>query len=176
MKKRTELNHPEASSLLRDITMYRALTMEQILRLHPGRKESVQRLLAYFVQQHRVWLVDGLYCAAPECAAQADKGLMDAVWVLTDFIDRVEFHSVGDYPAKIIFFADGQVYEIIHASYGKEALVNYLLAAQKEPASRCIVLVDDISQICELDGFNVSGYCTVSSEGVVQYYKKEEGV
>ena len=33
--------------------------------------------------------------------------MMAAVWVLIDFIEEVEFHSVSDYPAKLLFFAGG---------------------------------------------------------------------
>ena len=86
-----------------------------------------------------------------------DKGLLAAIWVLADFIDRAEFHSVGDFPAKLIFFADGEVYEVIHAANGKEALI----------------LVDKPEQIPELEIPNVRGYCTVSPEGEVQYYQRE---
>ena len=102
-----------------------------------------------------------------------DRGLLAAVWVLTDFIDQVEFHSVGDYPAKIIFFADGEVYEIIHAAQGKEVLLSHVLADPGEQPSRYLVLVDDPAQIAELQIPNVNGYCTVSPDGDVSYYRKE---
>ena len=109
MKTRTDLYGQEAASLLRDISMYRALAEEQILRLYPGKQDKIKNLLAYLVKQNRIWHTDGLYCAAPDGTEELDRGLLAAVWVLADFIDWVEYHSVGDYPAKIIFFADGQV-------------------------------------------------------------------
>ena len=40
--------------------------------------------------------------------------VVQAVWVLVDFIDRVEYHAIGEFPAKVIFIADGQIYEIVH--------------------------------------------------------------
>ena len=46
MKTRTELYGKEAKSLLRDITMYRALTEEQVLRLYPGKRETMKNLLS----------------------------------------------------------------------------------------------------------------------------------
>ena len=133
MKTREQIYGQEAASILRDITMYRALTEEQLLRLYPGKRSKVQNLLSYLTKQGRIWHIEGLYCAAPECAGDVDKGLLAAIWVLADFIDRVEFHSVGDFPAKLIFFADGEVYEVIHAASGKETLINHILSAQRIP-------------------------------------------
>ena len=134
---------------------------------------DLRNLLAYLVRQNRVWQVDDFYCAAQDSLENMDRGLLAAVWVLADFIDQVEYHSVGDYPAKIIFFADGEVYEIVHAAQGKEVLLSHVLADTGEQPSRYLVLVDDPAQIAELMIPNVNGYCTVSPAGEVQYYQKE---
>ena len=173
MKTRSDLYGQEAASLLRDISMYRALTEEQLLRLYPGKREKIKNLLAYLVKQNRIWYTEGLYCAEPDGVEELDRGLLAAVWVLADFIDRVEYHSVGDYPAKVIFFADGQVYEIVHAAQGKETLLARVLADASEEASCYLVLVDEPEQIEQLQLPHVSGYCTVSPDGEVQYYQKE---
>ena len=81
MKTRAELYGQEAKSLLRDITMYRALTEEQVLRLYPGKRETVRNLLSYLTKQNRIYYVDGLYCPAPECAEDVDRGRLAAVGV-----------------------------------------------------------------------------------------------
>lgn len=117
--------------------------------------------------------VDGRYCASLDCAEQMDRGLLAAVWVLIDFIEQVEYHSVSDFPAKIIFFAEGEVYEIIYVEQGKETMISHLLSVPREEPSKYLVLVEDLSQIQQLDLPPVSGFCTVSSTGEVQYYKKE---
>lgn len=173
MKTRAQIYEREAAALLRDISMYHVLTEGQLLRLHPGKKDKIQNLLAYLVRQNRIWLVEDCYCAAPDSMEDMDRGLLAAVWVLADFIDQVEFHSAGDYPVKIIFFADGEVYEIVHAAQGKEVLLSHVLADTGEQPSRYLVLVDDPEQITQLQIPNVNGYCTVSPAGEVQYYQKE---
>ena len=173
MKTREKIYGREAAALLRDISMYHVLTEGQLLRLHPGKKDKIQNLLAYLVRQNRIWLVEDCYCAAPDSMEDMDRGLLAAVWVLADFIDQVEFHSAGDYPVKIIFFADGEVYEIVHAAQGKEVLLSHVLADTGEQPSRYLVLVDDPEQITQLQIPNVNGYCTVSPAGEVQYYQKE---
>lgn len=90
-------------------------------------------------------------------------------------MERVEYHAIANYPAKIVFCADGEVYEIIHAEVGKEALISYIVSEQKkeENATKYLVLVDRPEQIEELQTENAVGYCTVTPEGKVQYYRKE---
>lgn len=173
MKTRDQIYGQEAASILRDISMYRALKEDQLLRLYPGKQDKVKNLLVYLVRQGRICQCGNLYCADQDQADNVDQGLLAAVWVLVDMIDRVEFHSVGDYPAKIIIFSDGEVYEIIHAAVGKEALLSHVLSEAKEEPSKYIILVDRLEQIAELQIPNASGYCTVSPEGEVQYYQKE---
>lgn len=173
MKTREQIYGREAAALIRDISMYKVMTEEQVLRLYPGKEDKIRNLLSYFVRQNRIWLVDGCYCAAPDSMDNMDRGLFAAVWVLVDMIDRVEYHSVGDYPDKIIFFADKQVYELVYAEKGKEILLSHVLADPGEDSPRFLVLVDDTSQIPKLNLPNVNGYCTVSPEGEVQYFKKE---
>ena len=173
MKTRDKIYGREAAALLRDISMYHVMTEEQLFRLHPGKKEKTRSLLAYLVRQNRAWKVDGYYCAAPDSAEDMDRGLLAAVWVLADFADQVEYHSAGDFPAKIIFFADGEVYEIIYIAQGRETLVTQALKNTGEQPSRYLVIVDSAEQIEGLDIPNVNGYCTVSLEGDVEYYRKE---
>lgn len=72
-----------------------------------------------------------------------------------------------------MFFADGEVYEIVPISVGQEALIGQLLTAGPKDPPKYIVLVDKPEQIAELQIPNASGYCTVSDDGTVQYYQKE---
>jgi len=179
MKTREQLYGRDAESILRDISMYRVLTEEQIQRLHSSKsareREKVKKLLSYLLKQQRAWLSEDerFYLAAPDALEDMDRGLFAAVWVLTDFMEQVEYHSVGDYPAKIIFFADGEVYEIIHAAPGKETLVSHVLSSPGDQPSHYLILVDDPGQIAQLQIPHASGYCTATPAGEVQYYQKE---
>ena len=173
MKTREQIYGQEAASILRDVAMYKALTEEQLLRLYPQKESKVKNLLAYLVRQGRLHRSGGYFCVDSEQVEHIDRGMMSAVWVLLDFIEQAEFHSVGEYPAKIIFLAGGEVYEIIYVEEGKDTLVNQLLSKAAEAASKYIVLVDQPDQIPELHIPNTSGYCTVSREGAVQYYQIE---
>ena len=171
MKTREQIYGQEAAGILRDVSMYRALTEMQLLKLYPHKESKIRNLLSYLQKQGRI-VQRGEYYRIPADAEESiDHGLSKAVWVLTDFMEQVEYHSISDYPAKIIFFADGEVYEIIYAEPGKEQLINQMLSTVKEVPPKYIVLIEQPEQIAEIHTPNTSGYCTVSSGGEVQYYQ-----
>lgn len=174
MKTREEIYGREAAGILRDITMYRALTEGQLLRLYPGKQDKVKNLLAHLVRQGRIFHGDtGLYLSAAGEADHLDRGLLACVWVLVDMIDQVDYHSTGDYPAKIIFFANDEVYEIVYAVHGQEVLLSHVLTDRLEEPPNYIIVVESPDQIPQLQIPHVCGYCTVSQEGAVQYYQIE---
>ena len=173
MKTQGQIYSQEAAGLLRDISTYKAMKEDQLLRLYPKREGKIKQLLSYLNKQGRIVHEGDTYFASPGCINHVDKVLMAALWVLADFADRVEYHSVGDFPARIIFIADDEIYEIIYAGQGRETLMAYLLGSGGEKPTHYLVLVDDQAQIAELDLPNTCGYCTVSPNGEVQYYQKE---
>ena len=173
MKTREQIYGQEAAGILRDVSMYRALTEMQLLKLYPHKESKIRNLLSYLQKQDRMVLCGEYYRIPSEMEDSIDLGLSKAVWVLTDFMEQVEYHSVSDYPAKIIFFADGEVYEIIYAEPGKEQLINQMLSTVKEVPPKYIILVEHPEQIAAIHTPNTGGYCTVSSSGEVQYYQIE---
>lgn len=103
MKTREQIYGQEAAGILRDVSMYRALTEMQLLKLYPHKESKIRNLLSYLQKQGRI-VQRGEYYRIPADAEESiDHGLSKAVWVLTDFMEQVEYHSVSDYPVKIIF-------------------------------------------------------------------------
>lgn len=176
MKTRAELYGQEATDLLRIISMYPGLSELQLCRFYSDKKEIVQTLLSHLKRQGRILQnTSGRYFAQGNAPPAPDSELCQAVWVLLDFIDRAEFHSVSDFPVKIIFFVSGELYEIISVAVGQETLITHALLQNKEHCGRRILLVEAPEQISRLEIPSVSGYCTVDSAGKVNYYKKETG-
>jgi hypothetical protein len=173
LKTREQIYGNEASDLLRNISMYKTLTEEQIRRLYPGKETVMINLLEHLIRQRRVYRnpENNRISANTDCDSQADSGMIAAVWVLIDFIDKAEYHSAGDFPVKISFFADGELYEIIYVPYEQEILMNHALSEKNEIESRRIVLIDVPEQIKTIDIPNTTGFCSVSPDGAVQYYK-----
>lgn len=76
MKIRGQIYSQEASSLLRDISMYQVLLEGQLLRLYPGKESVVRNLLPYLRKQGRIGYEDGLYFMAPGKPDSIDCGLL----------------------------------------------------------------------------------------------------
>ena len=176
MKTRADIYGQEATELLRLISLYPGLVQCQLAGFFPGKESAVvYGLLSHLKRQGRAeqsisggWFPYGK-------KHQADSGLIQSVWVLLDIIDRVEYHSPGDFPAKVIFFSGGEIYEIVYVAVSQEALIAHALKQDARQDSRRIVLVEEPDQIPLLDFPGIAGFCTVSSSGQVLYYQRANG-
>ena len=171
---REQIYHQEAAGLLGLITMYRTLLEVQLYRFFPGKEDTVKTLLTQFTKQGRIFhnSEQRRYSANAECDAHVDVGMVAAVWVLLDFLDRAEYHSSSDFPVKLCFFAGGELYEVIHVPLEQEVLMNHAMAEIEDDARR-IVLVDRPEQIDSIRIDSATGYCTVARNGTVTYFKLE---
>lgn len=174
MKTRAEIYGKEAADLLRDITTYHYLLQEQLLRLYPGKEDKVQNLLSFFVKQGRIFFDNSTRLYHDGTEATPDYEMLAAIWVLADFIDRVDYHSSAEFPVKVIFIADGELYEVTYVEPGNEALMEHALSKLPEDAEKRIVIVESAEQIPRFTLPEVTAFCTVDMDtGAVQYYKQE---
>lgn len=175
MKTREQLYGKEAASLLRDITSYHCMRHEQVYRLYPNKDKAVlDNLLFYLTRQGRIFHdpQTDIYYASPDL--EVDREMLAALWVLADFADRVEYHSPDDFPTKIIFFADGETYEIICVPPDREALIVHALSQSGEEDGRRILIVEDAEQIARLRIFGPAAFCIVTDTGEIQYFKQKQ--
>ena len=118
MKTRAEIYGNEAADLLRIVTMYPGLSEHQLLCFHPGKEDKSTALLSHLVRQGRIFHNDsGGYFPAGS-PPKTDQALVRAVWILLDFIERADYHAPADFPVKLVFFADGELYEVAYAATG----------------------------------------------------------
>lgn len=173
MRTRSEIYGNEAAELLREISMYPGILESQLCRFHPGKEDTIKNLLSYLKRQGRTMETDkGGYFPYGESPRAPDSSMVKSVWILLDFIDRVEFHSSADFPVKVVFFSNGELYEIVHVASGQEVLAAHALKQNHRDGSRRIVLVDEPEQIPLLDFPGITGFCTADMAGNINYYKK----
>ncbi len=173
MKTREEIYSGEASSLLRDVTTYHCIKGKQLAKLYRGKEQKIDNLLRHLVKQGRVFydIVSDTYYDSREM--KNDMEMLTALWVLADFGDKTEFHSTDIFPVKIIFFANGEIYEIIYVAKDKESIILHTLSNRKDGENgKQILIVEDQKQIADID-IPDSIFCTVFEDGTVQYYRKE---
>lgn len=174
MKTREEIYGNEATALLRDVTMYHNLSEKQLLALYQDKDSIIKNLLTHLTKQGRIFYDNTNGCYSSNTKEKIDKGMSMAIWVLIDFISKVEYHSASDFPAKLIFFASGSVYEVIYVPLEQETLINHLWShlVEEDPPRR-IIIVDNPEQISAVNIPSVSGFCTVDVDGNIDYFKKE---
>nr|WP_317370821.1 DUF5697 family protein [uncultured Gemmiger sp.] len=174
MKNRAAIYQRETAEMLHNISLYPGLTEEQLFRFFPEKEATAKVLLSHMLKEGRIFYSkNGRYYANREAQNGADKDLSRCVWVLLDFIDQVEYHTVGEFPATILCFANGELYEIVPIPQGKETMICQLLRRPQKDTGKRIVVVEDTSQIELLDIPQAAGFCTVAEDGAVSYYKKE---
>lgn len=175
MKTRADIYGQEATELLRIISLYPGLVQRQLEGFFPEKEGTViSSLLLHLKRQGRIQPDNNAWFPYGK-TQKSDSALIQSVWVLLDVIDRVEYHSPGDFPTKIIFFSNGEIYEIVYAAIGQEALVSHALMQRSRQDGRRIVLVEDSGQIPLLNFPNIAGFCTASSTGQVLYYRRIGG-
>lgn len=173
LKNRAAIYQREAAEMLHNISLYPGLTEGQLCRFFPEKEVTAKTLLAHMLKEERIFCAEnGRYYANQEAQNGADKDLSRCVWVLLDFINQVEYHTVGEFPAAILCFANGELYEIVPIPQGKEAMICQLLRQPQKDTGKRIVVVDDVAQIELLDIPQVAGFCTVAEDGTVSYYKR----
>ncbi len=175
LKNRAAIYQREAAEMLHNISLYPGLTEEQLCRFFPEKRGNGKDLTRPHAERGARLPCRKLpLLRKSRSTKNADKDLSRCVWVLLDFIDQVEYHTVAEFPAAILCFANGELYEIVPIPAGQR---DYdLPAAASKPqkdAGKRIVVVEDTSQIELLDIPQVAGFCTVAEDGTVSYYKKE---
>ena len=104
MKTRAEIYGNEAADLLRIVTMYPGLCEHQLLCFHPGKEDTTKALLSHLERQGRIFQTDGGGYFLAGQTPKTDHVLVRAVWVLLDFIRRVDYHAPADFPVREAYF------------------------------------------------------------------------
>ncbi|MFQ7748948.1 MAG: DUF5697 family protein [Eubacteriales bacterium] len=116
MRTRAEIYGNEAATLLRTVTMYPGLSQQQLLCFHPGKSETAKALLSHLERQGRIFQSDNGGYFPAGYPPKADQALIKAVWVLLDFIQQADYHAPAEFPVKLVFFADGELYEVAYVA------------------------------------------------------------
>ena len=90
MKTREQIYGQEAAGILRDVSMYHALTETQLLKLYPHKESKIRNLLSYLQKQNRMVLCGEYYRIPSEMEDIIDLWHTKAVRVLDEFKDQVE--------------------------------------------------------------------------------------
>ena len=79
MKTREQIYGQEAAGILRDVSMYHALTEMQLLKLYPHKESKIRNLLSYLQKQDRMVLCGEYYRIPSEMEEQLINQMLSTV-------------------------------------------------------------------------------------------------
>ena len=112
----------------------------------------MKSLITSLIKQGRIYYDQDrdLLCDSPEASDSPDYGMIAAVWVLLDFKEAVVYHTSGEFPVKLHFFSQDEVYEVIYVSLGQEALINHVLASLPSKDANRLVILESEQQAVQI--------------------------
>lgn len=166
--------------LLETVSTYNVLYKKQLYALFAldGREKLVGKALKSLEKDRRIYINPHMQMVAANETSYGtrEEGTLLAVWVLISLMrqKKIEEHFLaqkGEYPVRIIFVGDAEIYDIMYVPESDVALVNNLFARKRIESGGHIVIVDSPDYIPSIGLDNVIGYCLVKEDGTVEYYK-----
>lgn len=166
----------DRKEIIRVLSLYHRLELRQLIRLFPSIPEpSLLSLLKRLQKQGRILLQGTAVACLPE--SEPADGISEAFDVLLDFFPEVTYHSPGEFPVTLTFFAREEGYDIICFPEGKELMIAHALSLQSHSGDanlRLVVLADRGQMEKALSLPDITAFCLVE-DGKVQYFKKQQG-
>lgn len=124
----------EEQHIIRWLTQYGALAKTQVIRLLKDQSpDKAERIIRRLKRELMISDVAGGYYVGVDSLTQPDQRIILAVWVLLEFIDRVDpmAHYPATYPSQLFFLKEETGYEIVVLYDGEQHLAR-LLQPQEE--------------------------------------------
>ena len=174
MKTREAIYGNEAAEYLKYITLYHNIRKEQLFRLFPQVKPEVYEKILFHLQNNRRIHHDKETNIIYDTNYQkTDFEIIYCLWVVCDFIEKIEYHSSSDFPVNVVFFGEGELYEITYIPENKEAIFEQAFNNYELNGKRIIVL-ENTEQITKINIPDVTAYCIVDDNtGEVKYFKSK---
>lgn len=173
-----ETYHKEAIEIIRVVSMYKVLLIDQVAALFPHKlSQTIVGVVEDLAHSGRLYFDKKTGIVKVSKSEKDDDSIIRALWVLLDFLGNVSFHTASDYPVAISFFSQDELYEIYVVPYDTENLLNHAVWGMKiEDPAKAIVVIDDQTQIPKMRIPRTVGYCIVSEKGETIYFKTAKEV
>lgn len=136
---------PEEKLILKWLSQYEALPKEQVIRLlnHKPRL-TAEKIIRGLHKQNRISYLSGGYYIGSDPRAKPDQRMIQALWVLTQFGDKVNpmAHMPAAFPSQVFFIKDSVGYEILVLREGEQHLTMLL---QPQENMKYIIVLPEIS-------------------------------
>ena len=140
----------EEQYIVRWLTQYGALAKTQVVRmLRDKPPQTAEKIIRNLKRELMISDIVGGYYLGVDPMCQPDQRIILAVWVLLEFIDKVEpmAHYPATYPSQLFFLKEEMGYEIVVLYDGEQHLTRLL---QPEEDLKYILVLPHISMTREL--------------------------
>ena len=140
----------EEQYIIHWLTEYGALTKTQIIRLLKDKPpQTAEKIIRGLKRDAMLHEISGGYYLGVDSVCQPDQRMILAVWVLLQFIDKVDpmAHYPATYPSQIFFLKEDMGYEIVVLYEGEQYLTRLL---QPQEDLRYIFVLPHIRMAQEL--------------------------
>ena len=93
---------------------------------------------------------------------------------MLDLCENPEHNMSADYPSKLRFSKDGEVYDVCVIEEGKENTVNVFYNKFSDESGNYLVVVDTKEQIPKINFDGIMAFCVVDEDGKIRYYRNGE--
>lgn len=145
-----------------------------------GRDAYVGKALKALEKDRRIYVnpITKMVSANENSYAVKEDGTLQAIWVLVSLMrqKKIEEHflaSKDEYPVRVIFVGNAEIYDILYVPESDVGLVNNLFARKNAANCGHVVVVESPEYIASIDIPDVIGFCTVKEDGDVEYYRNE---
>lgn len=168
----------EEQYIIRWLSQYGTMTKGQIIKLLPEKSPQVtEKIIRGLQRQNRIYHVNGTDYYSLDPQYRADPRVIQAIWVLTRFADKVapRDHHPGNYPCQLFFLKENYGYEVLVLEDGERVKTRMLLP---EENTKYIIVLPHISMAieCQLPDAPCL-FCTMSyedgEEPMMKFYTKE---
>lgn len=155
------------------LSLYHRLKLCQLIRCFPSISEDTMlSMLRRLGKQGRLCIRDSLVISLPE--NKPTEGMEEVFDVLLDFFPEVSYHTPGEYPVTLTFFAKEEVYDVMWLPRGKELITIHAQSQQLQSSNgnHLLVVLANAEQLEMASKMKaVTAFCLVT-DGIVQYFKK----
>lgn len=174
MLRGAEEHYADVKKMREFISEYKTVKIEQFDKYLYDKEQRIKNIIRRrLVSQDLMFVVDGMCSVKPDWQHYYDRAMIKALWVMLDFCEEIDYNSPQEYPTKIRFSKNGEVFDVCVAERGTESELNVYYKNFANETHNYLVVVDEQSQMSKLTFNGIVAFCIVGEDGNVDYYRNE---
>ena len=153
------------------VSMFERIQKNQLVKLFENEKLAY-KLIKKLISKKKIFESEDkrFLSASQEYLEKSNQSMRKSIWVLIDFIDKIDFYSVSNFPCQIVFISKNELYEIIYVKIGEEIIINQYCKINRNDNVKRIIIIDELEQIRKISIESAISFYLVKGNKT-DYYK-----